>query len=250
VSGSLVFRNPWEVNHNPRAVLFGRIVGVIIVVAVVAGVQLIEIGAVAIGEGQTMGCTCSASESVDAVLDFVGHRQLGPVRSVETSPTREAVKIVTPLLISRWSESDCTDGPGYHQIVVFFMCLHVLTILNSTVRVIVDVESYDDAARPHSLRDAETVWKGVEPENAKHNHLSEHFGGKLVEGGDVVGATRSLLHGMDTSFDIWDMFVLSTNVQFRSEVGSYGAPSAFEFAVSKDIGDSETSFLVYAMDIF
>jgi hypothetical protein len=55
------------------------------------------------------------------------------------------------------------------------------------------------------------------------------------------------------SFTVWihcliSVSVLSTEVQFRSNVGREGAPSSVEFAVSGDIGDSETSFLVYAMD--
>jgi hypothetical protein len=92
--------------------------------------------------------------------------------------------------------------------------------------------------------------KGVEPENAKHHHFGDHFWGEPVERGNVVSAARSFFHGAYAPLDVWDVFILSTNVQFGSYVGSNGAPSALEFAVSKDSGDSGTPFPVYAMDFF
>jgi hypothetical protein len=53
---------------------------------------------------------------------------------------------------------------------------------------------------------------------------------------------------MHRCFDVWDVFILSKNVQFGSYVGSDGALSALKFTVSKDSDDSGTPFLVYAMD--
>ncbi len=76
-----------------------------------------------------------------------------------------AVERIASLLVPSWTEGKGTDGASSHGIIVFLMRLHVLTILNTTVFIVVNVKASNYLARAEGLRDAKSVGKCIEQGN-------------------------------------------------------------------------------------
>jgi hypothetical protein len=160
----------WEIGNrrSVRAIIIGgvggtdgvRVVGAVrggaasvvrikvgVIVIVVRRIEEIEVLAVAVGEGKTNLGVGTTSEAMDPIADFSWHRQLGPVSAVEALSRHEAVKIVAALLVPSWPQSECTDGPWRHSVVMFFMCLGVLAIFDTAMFSVVNAKSSDESAR-------------------------------------------------------------------------------------------------------
>jgi hypothetical protein len=66
---------------------------------------------------------------------------------------------------------------------VLLVSLHVLTKLNTSVRLVVDVLAGHYGTRAEGAGDATFVRKGIELEDAQEDHLNHHFGGVHVRKG-------------------------------------------------------------------
>lgn len=71
----------------------------------------------------------------------------------------------------------------------------------------------------------------------------------MVEGSDVVCATRALLNGANATFDVRNMFIFATDVELRLECGSNITAGALEFRVSKDVLNPKATFAIDAVNV-
>jgi hypothetical protein len=122
---------------------------------------------------------------MNAVSHFGGHRELRPVGAVKALARHEAIKIIASLLVAGRLEGEGADGASDHCIVVLCMGLHVLTILNATVFVVVDSEPGDDCAGAERLGDAQLMGESVEPKKARKTISMIMRGGKCSNGAIV-----------------------------------------------------------------
>jgi hypothetical protein len=90
--------------------------------------------------------------------------------------------------------------------------------------------------------------ENVDPKNAEEYHLDNHPRWVVFDGGGVICASGPFFDGENAAFDVGDVFVFAAYVELRPKVSSDGAVSAFKFAVTKNIGDAEAAFPIYAVD--
>jgi hypothetical protein len=131
---------------------------------------------------------------------------------------------------------------------MLFMSLDVLSVLNSTVFGIINLKASDDSSWTEGLGHAKPVGEGVDPKNTQENHLNNHPGREMLERHRVVCATSTFFGGANAPFNVRDVFVLSTYVEFRVQIGGDGATKTFKLGVSKHEGNAEASFGVDVMD--
>ena len=93
------------------------------------------------------------------------------------------------------------------------MCLHVLSKLDPAVWIIIDCFAGDYGPGTDRLGDSVLVGKSVDPEDALEDHIDDHTRRVLGEWCGVVSAPRPFFYRSYASFDLWDVFVFSCNVQ-------------------------------------
>ena len=124
----------------------------------------------------------------------------------------EAIEVVATLFVSGWAQCDCANGSWLHRVVVFLMCLHVLSEFYLAVRIVVDRFTRDDGSGTDRLRDPMLVWEGVCPKNTLKYHLDDHARGVSGEGRRIVSASCFFFDRVYAAFDIWDALVFSCDV--------------------------------------
>jgi hypothetical protein len=127
-------------------------------------------------------------------------------------PGHEAIKIIPALLVASGAESKSADSAGLHGVVVFLVSLDVLSVLDTAVFGIVDLQASDDGARTESLRYAEPVREGVDPKNTQKDHFDNHTRRELFKRHHVVGATSAFFGGANAPFDIRDVLVFTADI--------------------------------------
>ena len=100
---------------------------------------------------------------------------------VEAPAAHETIEIMPALLITCRTMGKITDGTRGHRVVVFPMGLYVLSIFSFAVFLGINHQASHNGARAEGLRNAESVRKGVQPENIKEYHFNNHFWRKVVE---------------------------------------------------------------------
>ena len=85
----------------------------------------------AIAEGEGARHTLTFTKSVDALDDFVGHRERRPAISGDDFATRKVEKIMCALWISSRTKANAAVGSFNHSIRVFNMTLSILAKRNA-----------------------------------------------------------------------------------------------------------------------
>jgi hypothetical protein len=135
---------------------------------------------------------------------------------MEALPGHEAIKIITSLLVSGGTKGEGTDGPWGHGIVMLFMRLDILSIFDAAVFIVVDAESSDDRPGTQGLRDAEPVWKCLDPKNTEKNHFNDHARREVVKWCDVVCAVSPFFERANASFNVRNVLLFATDVELGS----------------------------------
>ena len=76
-----------------------------------------------------------------------------------------AKEIETSLCITCWMKSDCSNGPGLHGVVMFFMGLNILPKLELAMFLVVNNLTSHDHLWTHSSCNAIHCWEAIESEN-------------------------------------------------------------------------------------
>jgi hypothetical protein len=176
------------------------------------------------------------------------HGELGPVGPMETLARHEAVKVVATLSIPGGTKGQGANGAGHHGIVVLLMGLGILAKFDAAVFLILNVKPGDYGMGAECLGHTKLVREGVDLEDAKKDHFDNHPRGVVFDGGGVIGVTSLFFDGTNAPFDVGDVFVFAADVEFRLEVSSNDATSAFKFTVTEDVGDAEAAFLINAVN--
>ena len=93
------------------------------------------------------------------------------------------------------------------------------------------------------------VGKCVDPEDALENHIDDHTRRVLDEWRGVVCASCTLFYGADASFDLWDVFVFTCDVQAGAEFGRDDPVKASEFDVDQHVCDFKPSSKICLVDV-
>jgi hypothetical protein len=163
---------------------------------------------------------------------------------IQALPRHETVKVVSALLVSRWTQGEGADGLWGHGVVMFLLCLDVLSIFNATVLVVIDSESSDEGPGTECLGDPKLMWECVDPEDAEKYHFDDHLRRKVVKRRYGVGAAGPFFSGADAALDIGNVFVFATYVEFGPQVVDYSPSGTFKFGVAEDICDAKTSLAI------
>jgi hypothetical protein len=134
------------------------------------------------------------------------------VGPMETLAGHEAVKLVATLEIFGWLEGKRADGPGCHGVVVFLVCLDLLSIFNAAVFVVIHGLPGKDGPGTKCFGKAKLVRKSIQPENIEEDHFDDHSWRKVVIRGHVVCIARAFLGSADAPLNVGAMFVFTTNV--------------------------------------
>ena len=147
-------------------------------------------------------------------------------------PSEQAVEEISDLLVAGGAHCDCANCYWIHRIIMLLMSLEVLPKLDPAVRVVVDCFSGNNGPGTDSVLDAVFVGKCVDPEDTLKNHLDDHTRRVSCEWRGVVCALCPFFYGADASFDLWDVFVFTCDVQTGVEFGRDNTVKASEFAVT------------------
>lgn len=71
----------------------------------------------------------------------------------------------------------------------------------------------------------------------------------MIKQRDILGAPRAFFHSANTLFNIRDVLIFATHIEFGVELGGNGATFVFKFGVSKYIGDEETTLAICTMNL-
>ena len=118
---------------------------------------------------------------MDAVLGLGRHGELGPMGAVKALPGHQAVEVVAALLVASRAEGDSADSAGLHGVIMLFMSLDVLSVLDSTMFVVVDLETSNNGPGTEGLGHTKLVWESIDPKHTLENHFDEHSGGGSVQ---------------------------------------------------------------------
>jgi hypothetical protein len=167
---------------------------------------------------------------------------------MEALARHQTAEAAPTLGIASGAECECPNGTWCHRVVMFLVRLNVLSMFNSTMFGAINVEANDDCSRTEGLRCTKPMGEGIEPENVSKADFNEHSLRAVVERSRITHALGAFFCRVNASFNVRDMCIFATNVQFRLEVSGDSAAGAFEFTVSVNVGDAKPSFAAHAAD--
>ena len=106
-----------------------RDVVVIIIIAFITSVRLffVERLSLTIKKHKAWIGLLSTGQEMNTFNDFGGHRQCGGGLSVYDTTCRQTKKIKVALFVASRTESQYANGAGTHAVIMWFMCLHIVT---------------------------------------------------------------------------------------------------------------------------
>ena len=218
-----------------------------VVVVVIVGIEGVKVIASGVSEYEPTAGVGTASESMNTILGFSRHRKLGPIGAVKALSGHQAIKIVSALLVSSGAESNRADGASLHGVGVLFVSLDVLSVLDSAVFVVVDLETSNNGPGTEGLGDAESMRKRVQPKDVEKDHFDKHPRRVVIKKCHIVSAPSPFFDSANAALDVWNVFVFAADVEFRLKVGGNGTASALEFGVAKNESDTKATLAVYAV---
>ena len=179
---------------------------------VVLEIVFIKRHSCAIGKLKHGGTWCLFGEFVDAFDDFRGHGHGCPMIAIESATCRQTEKIVTTLFVSGGTKGESSNRASLHAVVVWFVCLDVLSKLKLDVVVVVDGRTDNNCAWTHRVGDATACRKTVQPKAAVVYELDDHTGRNGFERQHVDNAACTFLNDAYVTLDFGDVFVRGNGV--------------------------------------
>jgi hypothetical protein len=121
---------------------------------------------------------------------------------------------MTALFIAGRTQANGTGSPGFHPVGVFLVGLDIATEFETNVFSIVQMFPGQKIARRKVVRDTVRVRESVEPKNSITYESNEHETGETLKGEGVISAADSVLDSANKPFNLRDVFVLCTQVEW------------------------------------
>jgi hypothetical protein len=169
---------------------------------------------------------------------------------VEALAGSETVEIITALHIIGALEGQSPDGTSVHIVVVFLVCLGVLSVFEFAMRLVVDVFPSHNGPWADCWGSPMLVWECVEPKNAQKYHFDNQLGRVALKTSALVRASGTLLDSANASFYLRHVFILTGNVESSFHVCGYRPMKAFKFEVSMNVGHSKASLKICAVNLW
>jgi hypothetical protein len=122
---------------------------------------------------------------------------------------------MTSLFIAGWAKANSASSAGLHAIGVFLVSLDIASEFKANMLAIVQMFAGKGIARQKVVGDTIGMWEGVKPKDSIAHEPNEHKPCDMLEGERVIPTADSILHSADKPFNLWDMFVLCTQIEWN-----------------------------------
>ena len=133
--------------------------------------------------------------------------------AVQSATCRQTEKVVTTLCVSGGTKGESSNRASLHAVIVWFVCLDVLSELELDVIVVVDGGTDNNCSWAHRRGDAALCRKTVQPKAAIVYEFDDHTSRNGFKRQHVDNAACTFLNDADMTLDLGDVFVRGNGVQ-------------------------------------